>query len=197
MRDVLFAYEPYIRLAAFGGVFVVDGGLGIGRPAAETGDRTRLALAQQSRRRGGGHAAGPHSLSDHGRRSCARCRGARLGPVQRRSRCRPGSPSSGLGRHPRPRDLSPARALPCRAGAVAAAPHASCRSRIRRDHRAALPSDRNPAVDGDQARRGRGARRAGGGGADLRGAAQCHLDVQPRQRPHSARDSTACCAGSS
>ena len=33
-------------------------------------------------------------------------------------------------------------------------------------------------------------------GADLRGAAQRHLDVQPRQRPHPARRSTACCAGS-
>ena len=54
------------------------------------------------------------------------------------SSCRPGSRSC-CGRAARPRDLPPARALPCRAGALAAAPHAPRRPRVRRDHRRALP----------------------------------------------------------
>ena len=82
----------------------------------------------------------------------------------------------------RSRHLSSARAVPRRAGALAAAPHAPRRSRLRRDDRRALPPGRDPAVDGDQARRDRRARRSRRGGADLRGAAQRHLDVQPRQR---------------
>ena len=94
---------------------------------------------------------------------------------------------AGLGGDParrdraRSRDLHPARRLPSRAGAVAAAPHASRRSRYRRDHRRALPSVGDFAVAGDQDGGGGGARRAGARGADLRGAAQRHLDVQPQQ----------------
>ena len=60
---------------------------------------------------------------------------------------------------------------------------------------APLPSHRDPAVDGDQAWRRGGTRRTGGGRADLRGAAQRHLDVQPRQRPPARSVSTGCCAG--
>ena len=47
----------------------------------------------------------------------------------------------------------------------------------------ALPHRRDPAVDGHQVRRSWPARRAGPGGAGLRGAAERHVDVQPRQRP--------------
>src|SRR5438128_7905813 len=68
--------------------------------------------------------------------------------------------------------------------AVAATSHASCRPRIRRHHRTALPSDRDCIVDGDQAGRGRRPGGARGGGADLRSGAQRHLHVQPRQHPH-------------
>ena len=46
MRDALFAYEPYIRLGAFGGVFAVMAIWELVRPTTQTGDRTRLALAQ-------------------------------------------------------------------------------------------------------------------------------------------------------
>ena len=50
----------------------------------------------------------------------------------------------------RPGDLCAARHVPCRAGAVAAAPHAPRRPRHRRDHRRALPPVRDPALLGDQ-----------------------------------------------
>ena len=43
-------------------------------------------------------------------------------------------------------------ALPRRAGALAPAPHAPRRPRVRRHDRRALPSGRDPAVDADQAR---------------------------------------------
>ena len=61
----------------------------------------------------------------------------------------------------RSRDLCPALRLPSCAGAVAAAPRASRRSRYRRDDRPALPSAGDPVVAGDQDRGGGGARRAG------------------------------------
>src|SRR5215831_13351551 len=69
--------------------------------------------------------------------------------------------------------------------AVPAASHASCRPRDRRDHRRAISPHRNFAVDCDQAYRRRGAGDASGRRSDLRSAAQCDLDVQPQQRPHS------------
>ena len=101
-----------------------------------------------------------------------------------------------LGRPPRPRHLRPARRVPRRACPLAAAPDAPRRPRVRRDDRRALPSRRDRAVDADQVRRRRRPRRARGGRADLRGAAERHLDVQPRQRPPAGVARTASCAGS-
>src|SRR5262249_25788013 len=79
-----------------------------------------------------------------------------------------------------------ARAVSCRARAVAAPSHASRRPRNRRHYRAAIPSNRDLVVGHDQARRRRRAGGAGGGGVDLRSVAQRHLHVQPQQHPHSA-----------
>ena len=59
----------------------------------------------------------------------------------------------------------------------------------------ALPSHRDPAVDGDQMRRGRGARRAGARRARVRGPAERDRDVQPRERRAAGECSTAGCAG--
>src|SRR4051794_40428236 len=64
------------------------------------------------------------------------------------------------------------RPVPRRAGALAAAPHAPRRSRVRRHHRRALPPGRDRPLDAGQARRGRGARYAGAGCAAVRGAAE-------------------------
>ena len=49
------------------------------RTATDPVDRPRLAVAEQSRRGGGGHAPRPHRLPDYGRRPCPRCRGGRAG----------------------------------------------------------------------------------------------------------------------
>ena len=189
----LFAYEPTIRLAAFAAVFVVwrfgnwwrraggkpSGAAGAGPTISASWSSTRCWCASSFPPRPSAWPSLPR------RRAWALQRG-RVPCVDR---------GGAVGRDPRSRHLSAARAVPRGAGAVAAAPHASCRSRIRCHDRAALPPDRDPAVDGDQARRRspRSAHRRSR--ADLRGAAQRHLDVQPRQRAH-ARGSTACCAGS-
>ena len=89
-----------------------------------------------------------------------------------------------------------ARRVPQGAGAVAAAPHAPRRSRHRRHHRRALPSDRDPDLARHQDRGDPGARHSGGRGDPVRGRAQRHLDVQPFQRVDAGAGSTACCASS-
>src|SRR5438067_337448 len=131
-------------------------------PAA--GDRAAAALVEQSRHRRARHRARAHSGADDRGRDSAPRRTARLGLVSRI--CAPSlDRSRHFAHHPRSRDLSAARAVPCGAGAVAAAPDASRRPRLRRDHRRALSSGRDPDLDADQAR-GRGC--AGRGGARCR-----------------------------
>ena len=92
---------------------------------------------------------------------------------------------------PRSRDLCPARRVPPRAVAVAAAPHAPRRPRHRRDHRVALSPVRNPDLARHQDRRRAGARHSAGRGVRVRGRAQRHLDVQPLQRVDAGAGSTA------
>ena len=151
-------------------------------PRRRPGDRPLAALAEQSRRRRAGYVARPPRLPDRSRRRAHRWPKSAAGDCSTPAMC-PSWLAVVARRDPaRPRHLPAARPVPRRAGLVAAAPHASRRPRVRRNHRRALPSDRDSALDGDQARRRRRARRAGGGRADLRGAAQRHVDVQPRQR---------------
>ena len=132
MRDTMFAYEPYIRLGAFGGVFVV---MAIWE---FIGPRRKQAIGRGWRWPNNLGVVVVNTLlvrlvfptTAVGLALVAEARGWGLFNAVRasglgRRRC--------LGRPPRPRDLSPARPVPCRAGAVAAAPHASRRPRIRRD----------------------------------------------------------------
>ena len=81
--------------------------------------------------------------------------------------------------------LSAARDVPRAARAVAAASHAPRRSRLRRDDRLPVPSDRDPRVGVDQDGRGGPPRPARGGGAGVRDPVERDLDVQPRQCPPS------------
>ena len=128
------------------------GGVGIARAAPAARGRARRALAVQFRHRCGRRAAG----------AAPACRPRRSAP-----RSTPPATASGcciwlnlrlsvaalLGfLVARSRDLRPARRVPSRAGAVAAAPHAPRRPRHRRHHRLALPSVRNPDFACDQDR---------------------------------------------
>ena len=65
---------------------------------------------------------------------------------------------------PRLRHLGAARDVPCGAGVVAAAPRASRQPRLQRDHRPALPTDRDRVVLRDHGRRYCDDRRTGGCG---------------------------------
>ncbi len=121
-----------------------------------------------------------------GSRSGGLQRAKRLGPAQPLRGAVLGGGAAGGDRHGL-RHLAAARHGPRRAGAVAAAPGAPRRPRLRRDHRRALPPARDRAVDADQVRHHHRARPAGGRRGDLRGAAQCHRDVQPRQHPPACR----------
>ena len=183
MHDALFDYEPLIRLAAFASMFVVMALWELVAP------RRRQAIGRGWRWPSNLGVVAVNTLlvrilfptTAVGLALLAEAHGFGLFNVI-------ALPAwvgdRGLGRHPRSRDLSAACAVPCGAGAVAAAPHASCRSRIRRHHRAALPPDRNPAVDADQIRRRCRARRTAARSPDLRAPAERHIDVQPRQRAH-------------
>ena len=145
--------------------------------------RAAQALAWQPGCRRARLSHRPRPLSDGGggRGDCVR--GARLGSLQLAGATQ-GRGDPGVGAGARPCHLSPARAVPRRADAVAAASHAPRRSRHRRDDRRALPSDRDRALHSDQVRRGGGNRRAGAGRAGLRGPAQRHLDVQSLECAH-------------
>ena len=78
-------------------------------------------------------------------------------------------------------------AVPRRAGAVAAAPHAPCGPRHRRDHGSAVPSRGDPAFAAHQVRGRHPHRCTGGCSADLRSPSQRDLDVQPQQRRDAAK----------
>ncbi len=53
MRDILFAYQPYIRLAAFGGVFIVMAGLEREPIVLVCRTNTRSAVAARTLRAAG------------------------------------------------------------------------------------------------------------------------------------------------
>ena len=135
LPDILFAHEPLMRLAAFAGIFAVMALWEVMAP------RRRQAIGRLRRWPGNlgivvidtllvrllfpTAAVGVALLAESrgwGLLHCA-ARAALVRRARRRGRARP-------------RDLSSARAVSCRAGAVAAAPHASRRSRIRCDDRA-------------------------------------------------------------
>ncbi len=152
--------------------------------------RAGAALAGQSRHSGDRYCGGAALGADRSSRGGDHRYGEGLGAI-------PGARSAVVGGvrarrdSSRSGDLHPTCGVASRAGAVAAAPHASRRHRHRCDHRRALSSAGNIVVAGDQNGGGGRARRAGGRRLDLRGAAQRHVHVQPQQcrrcRPASNR----------
>ena len=167
------------------GRFRRHGVLGAVAAAPATHHRPRPTLARQSGGRCPRYSDRAHSLPGGSGRRGACVRGARLGSPQLAAGAAPHR-RAGLGAAARPRHLRPARHVPPRAGAMAAAPHAPRRPRHRRDDGGALSPRGDRPLHAHQVRRGGGARCSGRGRAGLRGAAQRHVVVQPLQRAHAA-----------
>ena len=195
MTDLLLTNESWIRLAAFFWRLRRDGAVGAVAAAPATHRRPRPALARQSGGRCPRHSDRAHSLPDGSGRRGACVRGARLGSAQLAG--------------------GAARASPCRVSVLLLdlaiyLQHALFHAvpalwRLHRMHHADLDIDVTTGVRFHPVEivlsllikfaRGGGARCTGAGRADLRGAAQRHVDVQPQQRAHAGRPSTGSCAG--
>ena len=143
-------------------------------------------MDEQHRDRHPRYRTSAHRVS--GRGSGHRGRGGRtwLGAVQRSGLAALDRDRAGGGRA-RSRDLLPACHVSRGTRTVAAAHGASRRSRLRPDHRGAVPPVRDTVVDDHQDGRARRARSGAAGGDPVRGAAQRHLDIQSRQYRPAAR----------
>ena len=86
-----------------------------------------------------------------------------------------------LGGRARSRDLPPAPAVPCGAGALATAPGAPHGPGARCDHRRAIPPGRDAALRGIQGGGGRGPRPTGRGGRPVRG--RCSMPARSSATP--------------
>ena len=178
--------EFLIRISSFALVFAAMAGWELVAPrrAWAVGRAPRWTEQSRHPRRRCDRGARPHSDRGGGR-GAVRGR-ARMGAVpSRRAAGRPRR-DPGLS-DPRSRHLWTARCVPQGAGAVAVAPHASCRSRHRRHHRRALPPVRDSHFPGDQDRHRDAVRHSSDRGAAVRGRAQCHFDVQSCQRVDAGR----------